>query len=704
MARGGKSGRTERGRAANRRATTDRKNRGALSPLAQQRPWLVGAMVVGFLALGIALRVRELAADPRVYFLSNEAGAEWIRADVPFWLKAYSAAKTVTAFRYVWTAPATVEHAHLTVRAFRRATVTLDDQPLDPGTQDLDEWKEARTVALPSPLQAGPHVLRITVSNRDAHSCLLAYSKELGLWTSPAWEAAPLPQSFRPAIAATEPRPPELVREYEAAWKGLGAISPWLGGIFAAVLLETCWGPAAEKWALGRRLRITPPRMRWLLAAAWVILAANDIWRLPPHLGFDVDRHFDYVKYIATQHALPLASDGWQMFQPPLFYLLAAPWYAVLSPFVGDEVLIKVLRFLPLFCGLAQIEIVYRTARAVFPDKGDLQIVATLVGGLLPMQIYISLVIGNEPLAGCLTAVVILMCFLLLAQPASERRPRFFVWLGVVWGLAILSKVTPLLLTPLVAFAVVWHARFQSRPSGFDESRLQEADHAAGANRERWSVALARLAWVFGACFLTAGWFFLRNWLALGKPLILGGGDAANEHAWWQDPSYRTAGQLVSFGSSLARPVYSGAWSLWDSLYSTMWLDGLVSGSISNPARVPWNLRWMEAGAWLALVPMALLAAGLLSPLRKDARPSRPVLCFALAAIGIYLAAMVDIYLRMPIYSTAKATYTLGLLPCYGVLAGAGAEPLLRFRWLRGLVFAALACWAAAAYAAYFVR
>jgi hypothetical protein len=151
------------------------------------------------------------------------------------------------------------------------------------------------------------------------------------------------------------------------------------------------------------------------------------------------------------------------------------------------------------------------------------------------------------------------------------------------------------------------------------------------------------------------------------------------------------------------RPIYSGAWSLWDSLYSTLWLDGLMSGSISNPARVPWNVRWMEAGAWLALVPMAFLLAGVFSLLRKDLRPLRAVLCFALAAPAVYLVAMIDVYLRMPIYSTAKATYTLGLTPCYAILAAAGASSILRFRWLRPLVFAALVCWAVAAYAAYFV-
>jgi hypothetical protein len=110
----------------------------------------------------------------------------------------------------------------------------------------------------------------------------------------------------------------------------------------------------------------------------------------------------------------------------------------------------------------------------------------------------------------------------------------------------------------------------------------------------------------------------------------------------------------------------------------------------------------MEAGALLAFVPMGLLLAGIFSPWQKELRASRYALFFAVAAIALYLAAIVDLYVRLPIYSTAKATYTLGLVPCYAVLAAAGAAPLMRYRLLRTLTFSALTCWAVAAYAAYF--
>ena len=57
---------------------------------------------------------------------------------------------------------------------------------------------------------------------------------------------------------------------------------------------------------------------------------------------------------------------------------------------------------------------------------------------------------------------------------------------------------------------------------------------------------------------------------------------------------------------------------------------------------------------------------------RSEFRRARWAMLFALSAIGIYLAAVVDLYIRLPVYRACKATYLLGLLPCIAVLAAAG--------------------------------
>ena len=44
------------------------------------------------------------------------------------------------------------------------------------------------------------------------------------------------------------------------------------------------------------------------------------------------------------------------------------------------------------------------------------------------------------------------------------------------------------------------------------------------------------------------------------------------------------------------------------------------------------------------------------------------VLAFALGCIALYFAAFAYLYLTLPVYSTGKATYTLGLAPAYALL------------------------------------
>jgi hypothetical protein len=299
------------------------------------------------------------------------------------------------------------------------------------------------------------------------------------------------------------------------------------------------------------------------------------------------------------------------------------------------------------------------------------------------MRIYMCQVIGNEPLAGCLTSLVILMALSLLTDTTGKHSGFFIAGLGAVWGLAILSKVTALILAPLLLIAVAVHGRT------IGDSAIRFVEKAA---------------LLFGACLATAGWLFVRNWIYYGKPLIFHTGDSISKFAWSQDPGYRTWSQLASFGESLRHPVYSGAVGFWDSLYSTLWLDGFLSGMAIFRVRPPWNDDFMLAGASLGLIPTALLLLGLGAPLRERLKGSRAALLFASGCLAIYLAAILDVWVRLPVYSAAKASYTLGLAPCYGLLIAAGAEAFLRGRLARSLTAAMVSCWAVAAFLAYFVR
>jgi hypothetical protein len=200
---------------------------------------------------------------------------------------------------------------------------------------------------------------------------------------------------------------------------------------------------------------------------------------------------------------------------------------------------------------------------------------------------------------------------------------------------------------------------------------------------------------------MIAGWYYFRNFIELGS-FFIGGWDPSRGIKWWQDPGYRTWSHLLSFGQSLIYPVYSGACSFWDAIYSTLWLDGFNSGIVNFKDRPPWNLNFMAAGALLSLIPTFFILSSIWAGLIKQ-NQSRNAVIFSIVTILLFIAALIDLFVQLPTYSTAKSTYTLGLLPCYAILAAAGAEPFVRKKIIRSVAMASFSCWAFAAYAAYFV-
>jgi hypothetical protein len=212
-----------------------------------------------------------------------------------------------------------------------------------------------------------------------------------------------------------------------------------------------------------------------------------------------------------------------------------------------------------------------------------------------------------------------------------------------------------------------------------------------------------RVAAALGVGVAVCGWYYLRNWIELGKPFV-GGWDPSRGFAWWQDPGYRTWSHLTSFGTALHRPIFAATHGWWDALYSTMWLDGLNSATIKGSGAAPWNINSMTATAVLSLAPAGLICAGLWRAVVSRTAQPQTALLFGAACIGTYIAVMFDLYVRLPIYSTGKATYMIGLLPCFSILAAAGFEPLHESRIARAVMSALLVCWAAAVYVSYWAQ
>ncbi|MBN1364652.1 MAG: glycosyltransferase family 39 protein [Syntrophaceae bacterium] len=625
------------------------------------------------------LRILFYIKSPDVLFLADRAGAQWIKYDSEFELEAKQSSQTKCDFKYIFNIGKKVDNAVISVQALKRARVFVNGVEVFSSTPELNKWKQIHDIKLPFTVESGLHEIMISVVSENSHPAVIAYSETLAVRTGENWLASDDGETWKMAVPVSEIKQSVISKKFSSSINSLIAILPYLAGVFLIIFIISLFPNRPN--LIGEKYfyrSIEPHCVRWILMFLWGVLSLNNMFNLNFQVGTDGWGHIEYIDYIVTKGSLPLAPEGWHMFQAPLSYLLSAPLYALLIKWLDLPSVVKIMGIIPVICGLLQIEIVYRTGRVVFSERKDLQIIAIIAGSLFPIHTYACQYVGNEPLAACLISVIIFLCISLITPDQKERGYGYFILLGFVWGLALLSKVTALLLAPVLVITIAIHTRLVQKSLRF---------------------LLRPVIIVFCVSILIAGWYYLRNYIKLGNPFA-GVFETIQVLHWWQDPSYRTWSHLLSFGQALSWPVYAGVTSFWDMFYSTLWLDGLNSGLIDF---LPWNENFMIAGALLGILPGMFILTALIFLWVDKGVFYRNAVFFSMVILMLFLAAMIDMYIVCPFYSRTKASYTLGLLPCYAILIAAGAEPFLRNKMIRSFTLALFACWAFAAYVAYFV-
>src|ERR1035441_2495247 len=193
-----------------------------------------------------------------------------------------------------------------------------------------------------------------------------------------------------------------------------------------------------------------------LLAVAGAVLFANNLKVLPNLLGYDVTGHLPYIRYIQENHALPLASEGWEMFQPPLYYVICAALLQMLSLSLHDALPVMALRVFGLVIGVAHFAVVWASLRLLFPGERSKPRWGLVLAACLPPLLYLSQYVTNEALAAALvSASVYLTLRMLRAERASWK---LCAGLGLCLGAALLTKSTAVLALPVILAALVGKA------------------------------------------------------------------------------------------------------------------------------------------------------------------------------------------------------------------------------------------------------
>jgi hypothetical protein len=606
------------------------------------------------------------ARSPEIVFLVQSEKAPWIALPLPVTAELMQWGRTrapVASFTRSFAVEDSSRPVWLELRALREYQLSLDGLPIA-DSRDPRRWRERRRLELTPRLPAGAHELRVEVWNARGPALLSAQLGGGARFGSEGWQTAQEGRALGPAILADDTRRNPTSTGIETplrtlgrrAWAaallfGLGALASLAPRLLAVPRARAALAPFAR---LGAALpQAWLPRAALLLAAlAWLWLLLAKLVRMPLALGFDARHHLAYAGRLLAGGGLPLASDGWSTFHPPLFYALAALTARAfgVAPPEGDlerwvdagPAPALAFRLLPWASGLASVCLAGWLARRLFPRERALEALAILFVALLPVNLTVSAGFSNESLHAALSGAALVAAVACLLAP---RTGLFRVsGLAALLALAALAKFTALLLVPIaLCFVVCKLLAVERAPAG------------------RLAAAVA----IYGAAFAAlAGWYYLRNWLALGDPLAANWSFSEPGRVWWQQPGFHTPAYYASFGEVLSHPYLGGFRSLWDSLYSTFWGDGFVAGRVSAGDRHPfWNYDFMSIGYLVALPASALVLAGALEGLAlalRDPDPRRrAAFSFLLTLLYAVGFAFVSLSLQLPYYSQTKAAYLL---------------------------------------------
>lgn len=640
--------------------------------------------------------------DPRLRFLPTQAPANWVLYPAPPDTEMHPAVPAWTVFRREFVLPTAAPGATLELRAFTDFQVTVNAQALTNRPARKESWKVATQLDLGAVLQPGTNRISVIVTNQSGPPALWAVLRQgaFTLVTDTNWEASLVGAIWQPAYPAGEPRPRLAGHPLigaETAKESFGRVAwMWLGGL-ALIAVALAYGKSiGERLGISARLSASTRRDWWplgLVVVLWVALLANNLPQLPTLFGFDTDGHTEYISFLQKQGRLPLAHEGWQMYQPPLYYLLAAGLLGVTGNEMG-EATTWLVRAMSGGIGLAHLLFLWLALRRLFPQQRSAQARGLLFAASLPALLCVSQFITNEGLAAMLSTAT--LYFALRTNQSDPISARLALVTGACLGLALLAKFSAIVLAPFV-FALL---------ASCDSRRSAEAKpRQVGPIRLLTSAATSRAPWLaLAACLLVCGWHYGRVWWQFGNPLV-GNWSPESGFAWWQENGFTTANYFCSFGRALTAPLFSGFDSLGDGLYSTLWADGLCSGGTKMSFRPPWNYSLMLAGLWLALVPSLLAVLGAASFLKRWVQQATlesllwPAL---LAAYGLAVAVMT---LRVPSYAQAKSVYALGaLLPLCACLL-AGLQTVRTFhRRLHDVGVALLTLWMLNSFASFWIR
>ena len=275
-----------------------------------------------------------------------------------------------------------------------------------------------------------------------------------------------------------------------------------------------------------------------VIVGAFVVLGIIYSIVTPVFEASDELWHYPVVQHLAQGKGLPVQDPAqaqlWRQegSQPPLYYALGAflTWWVDTSdlyqvrrlnphadigvltddgnvnmtvhsdreafPYHGTTLAVHIVRWLSVLLGAITVTLTYHITRSVAPETHGAGVLAAALVAFNPMFLFISGSVNNDNLVVTLCTLALWLTLRLDENGLTVRR---CVVLGVVSGLAVLTKANAIALIGLAGLALVaacWHERSWQRFT-------------------RCGIA------IIVPVLVIAGWWLVRNWSLYGDPLGL---------------------------------------------------------------------------------------------------------------------------------------------------------------------------------------
>ncbi len=407
----------------------------------------------------------------------------------------------------------------------------------------------------------------------------------------------------------------------------------------------------------------------WLILSTYFVAGGIYATVTPRWQAPDEPAHYNYIQHLAIKNSFPELVTGcynqdyldqlktqqfppelsiqqvcYEFHQPPLYYLLLTP------AFIFSNGTLGMLRLVSVVLGAGVVTLAFLIAKTIFPNKLVIAYGSMIFVAFVPMHVAILASINNDALAELILALLLLRLTRRLISTSPPGRKQD-LWLGLILGLGLITKVTVYIAILIVA-ATLW---------------LKAKDAANKLTKTDWSTLFKHAAIIYGVALIMAAPWYFRNITTYGQADILG----LKRHDAIVTGQLRSADLLTEVGGLTYMANFI------NTTYRSFW------------GQFGWMAVPMDGRTYFFLAILSLVAIGglFLFFIKPTSPPLSSIQGNALRvmALTMLLISLGYLWYNLTFVQFQGRYLFLGLIPA-GIFFALGLTEALHHRWVGGVL------------------